>query len=142
MITAGPGYYPSLNPYLQIQKRSQEPPPPPPPQSSIVTATDANFQEVVLNSPLPTIVDFYAPWCPSCQQYAPTVEAVAEKYDGDLRVAKLNTDENKQTAKQYNVKNIPTTLFFKGGKLVKRLVGNIDQAKLEGYIDAFLNSGG
>lgn len=88
-----------------------------------VTFTDQNFQQDVLKSDKPVVVDFWAPWCGPCKIISPTIEELAKDYQGKLIVGKMNVDENLQTSGQYGVMSIPTVMIFKGGKPVKALVG-------------------
>lgn len=92
--------------------------------------TDASFEEVVLGAELPVVVDFWAVWCGPCKMIAPVLEDIAEEYEGQLQVAKLDVDTNNQTAMQYGVMSIPTLLLFKNGDAVERIVGFMPKAKL------------
>ena len=85
--------------------------------------TDANFKTDVLESSQPVLVDFWAPWCGPCKQLAPTIDALATEFDGKVRVGKLNTDDNPQTASEYNISSIPSLLIFKNGTVVDKIVG-------------------
>jgi thioredoxin 1 len=85
--------------------------------------TDADFKHDVLDSKIPVMVDFWAEWCPPCRMVAPVLEELAKEYDGKLRIAKLNVDENQQVSADFNVRSMPTFLFFKNGQVVKQLVG-------------------
>jgi len=88
-----------------------------------VTVTDASFATDVERSPLPVLVDAWAPWCGPCRTLAPAIDALAAEMAGQVRVAKLNVDDNPQTAARFNLRSIPTLLVFKGGREVDRMVG-------------------
>ena len=99
---------------------------------------DATFDEDVLQSETPVLVDFWAPWCGPCRMLAPTVDAIAEEYEGKVKVGKVNTDENPQIATQHQINSIPTLMIFKGGEVVERLVGAIPKEKITEKLDAHL----
>src|SRR5579872_1784929 len=103
---------------------------------NVVVLTDANFQQEVLASAQPVLVDFWAPWCGPCRMIAPTVDAVAEEYAGKARVGKLNTDDNPKIATSYNISAIPALLVFKGGQVVDRFVGVVNKDKLTASLKA------
>ena len=88
-----------------------------------VTVTDANFAEEVERSPLPVLLDMWAPWCGPCRMIAPLLDQLAAESGGRYKIAKLNVDENPRTAGQFNIRSIPTLLIFKNGKLVDQIVG-------------------
>jgi len=92
-------------------------------QPKPVVVTDANFADQVERSPLPVLVDMWAPWCGPCRQVAPVVEQLAAEFAGRMRVAKLNVDENPVTAARFQIQSIPALLVFKGGREVDRIVG-------------------
>ena len=96
----------------------------------ITEVSDANFEAEVLQSSLPVLVDFWAPWCGPCKAIAPIVEELAAEYDGKLKVAKLNVDNNPGTASRYGVRGIPTLLILKGGTVKDQVVGAVAKAKL------------
>ncbi len=85
--------------------------------------TDANFQDEVLHSTEPVLVDFWAPWCGPCRMLMPTVEQLANEYAGKVKVGKVNTDDNQGTAASYGITSIPTVMLFKNGQLVDKVVG-------------------
>jgi len=89
----------------------------------ILTLTDATFDETVGGSDTPLLVDFWAEWCGPCKMIAPTLEEIAGEQKGKLSIAKVNVDDNPETARRYDVMSIPTLLVFQGGEPVKRLVG-------------------
>jgi thioredoxin 1 len=90
---------------------------------SYVNVTDQDFEQQVLKSPVPVVVDFWAPWCGPCRAMAPVFEELSQEYAGKVRFAKMNTDENEQTAPRYGIQGIPTAIFFKDGREVNRMVG-------------------
>jgi thioredoxin 1 len=97
---------------------------------SIVHVTDEGFAEAVLASDLPVVLDFWAPWCGPCRMMEPVLEEIAAEYAGRLVVAKLNVDESPKTATEYDILSIPTLMMFKGGKIVKTLVGAMPKKKI------------
>jgi len=88
-----------------------------------IVLTDANFDEEVLKSDIPVLVDFYAEWCPPCKMLGPIIEELATEYQGKAKVCKLNVDQSQATASRYGIMSLPTIYFFKGGQPVKSLVG-------------------
>ena len=100
--------------------------------------TDATFKEEVLDNELPTLVDFWAPWCGPCRMVAPVVEELAEEYDGKVSFYKLNTDDNPQVATTYGIRSIPTLLVFKGGEPVGQIVGFRPKSDLKKRLDEVL----
>jgi thioredoxin 1 len=104
-----------------------------------VHVTDAAFEKTVLQSPVPVIVDFWAPWCGPCRMVAPTLEKLAKENAGKMLVAKVNTDENPEWAMKYGVQGIPTMLFVAGGKIVHRQVGALPEPMLRDIVSQFLD---
>jgi thioredoxin 1 len=103
-----------------------------------IHVTDAAFEKTVLNSNVPVIVDFWAPWCGPCKMIAPVLEKIAKEKAGKVIVAKVNTDENPEWAMKYGVQGIPTMLFVSSGKIVHRQVGAIPEPLLRTIITQFL----
>ena len=106
---------------------------------SINDVTDTNFQAEVLEADSPVLVDFWAPWCGPCRMVAPALEQIASERD-DLRIVKLNTDENQQTAIQYQVLAIPTMILFKNGQEVKRIQGAKPKKAIEADLEPSLTA--
>lgn len=104
----------------------------------VIEFTDDTFQSEVLEAQEPVLVDFWAPWCGPCKQMMPTIEDLANDYSGKVRIGKLNTDENQNTAMTYNVNAIPTVLVFKGGEVVETLVGLTPKEKFASVLDSHL----
>jgi thioredoxin 1 len=105
-----------------------------------VSVTDAAFEQEVLQSEIPVLVDFWAPWCGPCKMIAPTLEEIARDSQGRLKIAKLNVDENQRFAGQFGVMSIPTMILFHGGKPVGQLVGARPKAELQRILDQALNT--
>jgi thioredoxin 1 len=99
---------------------------------------DQNFEDQVLNSSVPVLVDFWAAWCAPCRMIAPVVEAIAEEYKGKAKVMKLNVDENTLTSGKYNIRSIPTLLLFKDGVIKEEIIGNTSKATISRMIDNHL----
>lgn len=100
--------------------------------------TDQSFEQDVLKSDQPVLVDFWAEWCMPCKQLAPTVEAVAEKFDGKAKVVKLNVDDSVNTAQRYGIKGIPTLILFKNGDEADRVVGTTSKDNISRMIEKAL----
>ncbi len=98
--------------------------------SEVPAVTDATFKDEVLDSADPVLVDFWAPWCGPCRMVAPVVGEIAEQFQGQVKVVKLNTDENPNIASQYGIRSIPTLMIFKGGQKVDMVVGAVPKTTL------------
>lgn len=96
------------------------------------------FEQEVLKSEIPVVVDLWAPWCGPCKALTPTLQSVAEDYDGKVKVVKLNIDDNPSIAAQYQVMSIPTLLFFKEGQVESQIIGLVGKDKIMGKLDAML----
>jgi thioredoxin 1 len=106
--------------------------------AAAATVTDTSFKEEVLDSEVPVLVDFWAPWCGPCRMVAPVVDEIAEQYEGQVKVVKLNTDENPNVASQYGIRSIPTLMIFKGGQRVDMVVGAVPKTTLANTIEKYL----
>lgn len=100
--------------------------------------TDANFETEVLQSTSPVLVDYWAEWCGPCKMIAPILDEVAKEYDGKLKVAKLNIDENQETPAKYGIRGIPTLMLFKSGNVEATKVGALSKSQLAAFIDSHL----
>lgn len=103
-----------------------------------IHVTDAAFEKTILQSKIPAIVDFWAPWCGPCKMVAPTLEKLAKEYADKILIAKVNTDENPEWAKKYGIQGIPTMLFIVDGKIIHRQVGALPEAMLREVVNQFL----
>jgi len=104
----------------------------------VLNVSDATFDQEVLQSEQPVLVDFWAVWCGPCKAIAPILEGVATTYAGKLKVAKVNVDENGATPSRYGIRGIPSLLFFKGGKVADQIVGFVPQEVIEEKIQRLL----
>lgn len=105
---------------------------------NIINVSDSNFDSIILKSELPTLVDFWASWCAPCKAIAPVVDEMATQYNGKVRVAKMNVDDNPATPGKYGVRGIPTLILFKNGKIVDQLVGAVPKSQIKELIDKAL----
>ena len=106
--------------------------------SNVTHVTDADFEAQVLKSEIPTLVDFWAPWCGPCRFIGPVIEELSEEFDGKMKFVKLNTDENQQTAVNYRIRSIPSLMIFKDGKLAEMQVGALPKEQLVSFINRHL----
>ena len=102
----------------------------------IVHVTDANFDQEVLKSSTPVLIDFWAPWCGPCRTIAPIIEDLADAYSGRLKVVKINVDDNPQTPGRYGVRGIPNLLIIKGGQVKEQIIGAVPKGRLVQAVDS------
>lgn len=100
--------------------------------------TDANFEEVVMNSDKPVVVDFWAEWCGPCRMIGPVIEEMSGEYEGRALIGKVDVDQNPGVSAKFGVRNIPTVLFIKGGEVVDKSVGAVPKGQLTDKLDAIL----
>ncbi|AVH74174.1 MULTISPECIES: thioredoxin [Nostoc] len=106
--------------------------------STAAQVTDSSFKQEVLDSDVPVLVDFWAPWCGPCRMVAPVVDEISEQYKGQIKVVKVNTDENPNVASQYGIRSIPTLMIFKGGQKVDMVVGAVPKTTLASTLEKHL----
>lgn len=106
--------------------------------SATAEVSDSTFKKEVLDSDLPVLVDFWAPWCGPCRMVGPVVEEIASQYAGQVKVVKLNTDENPNIASQYGIRSIPTLMVFKDGQRVDMVVGAVPKATLANTLEKYI----
>ena len=122
-----------LNPSRRIPDPSQRHPPV---SENITHITDDSFEEQVLQSQLPVLVDYWAEWCGPCKMIAPALDQIAQEYAGRLKIAKLNIDENQATPPKYGIRGIPTLMLFKNGAVEATKVGALSKTQLAAFIDS------
>jgi thioredoxin 1 len=101
-----------------------------------IEITDSQFEKEVLQSSLPVLVDFWAPWCGPCRALAPVIEELANEYQGKVKIFKLNTDENPESAVNYRINSIPNMIIFKNGKPVDQIIGAVEKSKIQNALEA------
>lgn len=106
--------------------------------AEVTVVGSGNFEEEVVNSDLPVVVDFWAEWCQPCKMLTPVLDKIAQTYDGRLKVVKCNVDENQDIAAKYGVMSIPNLIFFKDGQIVNQAVGYMNEAQLSAKVDEVL----
>ena len=105
---------------------------------NIVSLTDGTFEDEVLKSAVPVLVDYWAEWCGPCKMIHPVLEEIADEYEGKLKIAKLNIDENQQTPPRFNIRGIPTLMLFKNGDVDATKVGALSKSQLTAFLDSNL----
>jgi len=106
--------------------------------SDVLYVTDSNFDQEIINSNLPAMVDFWADWCGPCKIVGPIIEELAKEYKGRVKIAKLNVDQNRQITSRYGIRNIPTMILFKDGKVVDTIIGAYPKSFLEERLKSLL----
>lgn len=105
---------------------------------SIIELSDAEFETEVVNSDKPVLIDFWAPWCGPCRMVSPLVEEIAEEFSGQVKVAKLNVDDNPQTTMKFGIRSIPTIILFKDGEVLDQIIGAVPKSELENLVNKAL----
>ena len=103
-----------------------------------ITVTGKNFQEEIISSALPVLVDFWAPWCGPCKMIAPYLKEIAKEFDGKIKVGKINVDDAPELATQFSIMSIPALMIFKGGKVMEKTTGALSKEDLKKFISPYL----
>ena len=104
----------------------------------IIELSDSTFESEVVNSDVPVLVDFWAPWCGPCRAVAPIVEEISSSYEGKIKVGKMNVDENQSTTMKFGIRSIPTIIMFKGGEAVDQIIGAVPKGEIERVVEKSL----
>jgi thioredoxin 1 len=105
---------------------------------AIIVLSDSTFESEVVNSDVPVLVDFWAPWCGPCRAIAPIVEEISSSYEGKIKVGRMNVDENQSTTMKFGIRSIPTIIMFKGGEAVDQIIGAVPKGEIERVVDKSL----
>ena len=105
---------------------------------SIIELSDSTFESEVVNSDVPVLVDFWAPWCGPCRAIAPIVEEISSSYEGKIKVGRMNVDENQSTTMKFGIRSIPTIIMFKDGEAVDQIIGAVPKGEIERVVDKSL----
>ena len=105
---------------------------------AIVEVSDSNFESEVVNSDVPVLIDFWAPWCGPCRAIAPIVEEISTTYEGKIKVGKMNVDENQATTMKFGIRSIPTLIMFKGGEAIDQIIGAVPKGEIERVVEKSL----
>ncbi|MGB2692579.1 MAG: thioredoxin [Thermodesulfobacteriota bacterium] len=105
---------------------------------AVIEISDSNFESEVVNSDVPVLVDFWAPWCGPCRAIAPMVEEISSTYEGKIKVGKMNVDENQSTTMKFGIRSIPTIIMFKGGEAVDQIIGAVPKGEIEKVVEKSL----
>jgi thioredoxin 1 len=106
--------------------------------SDLLQVTDGNFEEEIVNSDIPAMVDFWAEWCGPCKMVGPVVEELAQEYKGKIKIAKMDVDSNRDTPAKFGIRNIPTLILFKDGEVAKMIIGAQPKSQIDGELKKLL----